>query len=214
MLSPSSGTVGAGITINGSGFTSAGNTISFGIEPFAGYSSADGKTLQFTIPTSLKPYCTPGTACPQFIQEVIPGSYNIAVTNANGKSNATAFTVTLSCPPNAMCAAPTAITLSQLNPSSGSVGSTVRISGTGFTSTDNKVKFGDLGSENNPGYNLNSPDGKTIIFSVPSGNYYACQASVPPCYPPNILTQPGAYAVSVINANGSSNSLNFTVPIP
>ena len=106
---------------------------------------------------------------------------------------------------------PSIIKISALSPTSGPVDTIVTITGSGFTPTGNKIMFGNLGSENNPSYDLSSADGKTLVFNVPSSNYYACEASSPPCYPPNIITQPGTYTVSVINANGSSNSQNFIV---
>ncbi len=101
--------------------------------------------------------------------------------------------------------------IKSLQPSSGLVGISVTISGSGFRPTGNKIKFGDQGSENNPTYSLNSTDGTTIIFTVPSGNYMSCWNSTPACYTPVLMTQPGIYQVSVINVNGTSNELPFTV---
>ena len=103
------------------------------------------------------------------------------------------------------------LTVSYLSPNYGPVETQVKILGSGFTSTGNKVKFGDLGGENNPTYSLNSSDGKTLVFNVPSSNYMACWSSKPACMTPVYLTPPGTYPVSVINANGTSNSVNFTV---
>jgi hypothetical protein len=117
----------------------------------------------------------------------------------------------LSCPTPPVVQAPA---ISSLSPASGAIGAQVTISGLGFTPTGNKIKFGNLGSENNPSYSLNSSDGKTIVFTVPNSNYYACQASTPPCYPAVYLTPPGIYPVSVINANGTSGEVNFTVANP
>lgn len=108
---------------------------------------------------------------------------------------------------------PTA-SISSLSPSSGPVGTKVTITGTGFTLTGNKIRFGNSGSENNPKYSLPSPDGKTITFTVPSSNYLACWDAVPACMAPAVATAPGIYGVSVINANGTSNSMTFTVTAP
>ncbi len=96
-----------------------------------------------------------------------------------------------------------------LTPVSGPIGTIATIRGTGFTRTGNKVKFGNLGIENNPNYNLNSSDGKTLVFKVPIGNYLACWAHG--CMAPVQLTQPGIYKVSIINTNGMSNQVIFTV---
>ena len=100
-------------------------------------------------------------------------------------------------------------TITSLQPSSGGVGASVTIVGDGFTATGNKIKFGSLGVENNPKYILNSSDGKKITFTVPLSNFLACWASG--CEAPALLTQPGKYEVSVINDNGTSNQVQFTV---
>ncbi len=101
------------------------------------------------------------------------------------------------------------IKINYLQPNSGVVGGSVTIMGNGFTPTGNKIKFGSLGIENNPSYSLNSSDGNTIIFTVPSSNYLACWANG--CMAPAYLTQPGNYMVSVINSNGTSNEISFAV---
>lgn len=100
-------------------------------------------------------------------------------------------------------------TIVSLTPTSGVVGTSVTISGSGFTEAGNKIKFGDLGIENNPKYIFNSPDGKTITFTVPLSNFLICWASG--CKDPAYLTHPGDYQISVINDNGASNQMTFTV---
>ena len=102
-------------------------------------------------------------------------------------------------------------TINFIQPSVGVIGTSVTITGSGFTATGNKIKFGNLGSENNPTYSLNSSDGKTLMFTVPSGNYLSCWSSVPACMAPQYMTQPGSYQVSVINSNGQSNEVSFSV---
>jgi hypothetical protein len=100
-LTPVSGPVGTTVTVTGSNFAPTGNIINFGIGALPGYSSSDGKTLQFNVPSTLSQNCatTVGAACPNFIQ-MVNGTYNVWVTNANGTSNAKTFTVTFSCAPN------------------------------------------------------------------------------------------------------------------
>ena len=100
-------------------------------------------------------------------------------------------------------------TITSMKPNSGGVGSSVTITGNGFTATGNKIQFGNLGVENNPKYIFNSSDEKTITFTVPLSNFLACWASG--CEAPAYLTQPGKYEVSVINDNGTSNQVLFTV---
>ena len=109
--------------------------------------------------------------------------------------------------------------IKSIQPTSGKVGSQVTIVGGNFTAKNNKVKFGNLGSEGNPRYSLDSSDGKTIIFTVPSSNYLSCWYTKPACLAPATLTQPGVYQVSVSNVNGVSNSMPFvvgdtSVPVP
>jgi len=103
----------------------------------------------------------------------------------------------------------TAPVIYYLQPNSGVVGRSVTVAGSGFTSTGNRITFGNLGVENSPSYNLNSFNGTTITFTVPSTNYLACWAQG--CMAPVFMTQPGNYSVSVTNANGTSNQLIFTV---
>jgi hypothetical protein len=100
--------------------------------------------------------------------------------------------------------------ISSLSPNSGVADSQVTIYGSGFTATGNQIKFGDLGIENNPRYSLNS-NGSSITFTVPSSNYMACWDSYPACYMMARDIVPGVYQVSVINENGTSNAINFTV---
>ena len=106
---------------------------------------------------------------------------------------------------------PIAPAIDSLQPNSGPVGTSVTVTGNGFTPTGNRVKFGNLGVEDWSKYNLSSTDGKTLSFSVPAGNYMSCWNTVPACGAPSIGTAPGVYSVSVINANGVSNVVTFTV---
>ena len=111
-ITPTSGAVGASVTINGSGFTSD-NIIHFGGGAIAHVAAASAifncpmmpvgstggcgnfsQTLTFTVPQSVGPYCAPGMACPMYLQLVTPGTYNVSVQNGNGTSNVVTFTVT------------------------------------------------------------------------------------------------------------------------
>lgn len=101
--------------------------------------------------------------------------------------------------------------ISSMYPTSGVVGSTVSISGTGFTRAGNKIKFGNLNTEDNPAYNLSS-NGRSLTFTVPYSNYFSCWDAYPyPCNLPATATALGKYEVSVINANGTSNTFTFRV---
>jgi peptidoglycan hydrolase-like protein with peptidoglycan-binding domain len=109
-LSPSSGSVGSSVLIDGSGFTSS-NTILFDGSIIASNVSstvtglgectanvvncdADPHGVYFTIPTSIGPNCSPGSACPDYVRLVTPGQYNVTVENSNGTSNTLVYTVT------------------------------------------------------------------------------------------------------------------------
>ena len=97
-LTPTSGAVGATVTIHGSGFAPTGNTITFdGLvgNSMKGVSSNDSKTLTFTVPANLGPNCKPNEACPQFLMLVMSGdSYTVAVTSGAAAQTIGTFTVT------------------------------------------------------------------------------------------------------------------------
>lgn len=103
------------------------------------------------------------------------------------------------------------LSISSISPSSGTTGTQVTILGSGFTLSENRIKFGSSGSDNSPLYSVGSLDGRTLAFSVPSTIYYACQYNTPACLPPVAMIEPGTYSVSVINTNGTSNQVTFTV---
>jgi hypothetical protein len=199
-LSPSAGAVGSTITINGTGFTAANNTITFGIGSFTGYSS-NGTSLSFTIPSSVAPTCAAGTACPQYVLEVTPNNYNITVSNSNGTSAAATFTVTSptfivnNCQgvanSGSQCLPKT--TLSSVSPASAGAGTLVTITGSNFTSTGNTVTL--ISTQN------------TLTFpGVASSNYTSVSITIP------AAALSGSYSVTVSNSlYGSSNSLNLSV---
>lgn len=108
-LAPTSGPVGAVVTIKGVNFDATTNVITFG--PSSGrhhvdgtpdnqieaHPSADGKTLTFLVPAS----GPSGQLCDQSNKCVTvaavhtkPGAYEVSIVNKNGLSNITTFTVT------------------------------------------------------------------------------------------------------------------------
>jgi hypothetical protein len=93
--------------------------------------------------------------------------------------------------------------LTRLTPSSGSLASgqiiTVEVVGERLTAVGNTTFFGSIKLGDLP-----SPDGRTIRFAVPQT--VPSRGEVPP-----MAMQPGTYAVYVVNANGTSDSLKFTV---
>lgn len=99
--------------------------------------------------------------------------------------------------------------IDSLQPSSGPVGTVVTITGSGFTPTGNTIHFAEGGMS---GVN-SSNGGTTLTFEVP---YWisSCQFKSPAlgfCNPPARLVTPGDYTVYVVDGNGQSNSMTFTV---
>lgn len=137
--------------------------------------------------------------------------FPLSATVTDCRPGTAAYTFSVPRPGTVQPPTPTAPSIGSLSPNSGKVYSSVTISGSGFTATGNKIKFGNLGVEDSPKYQLDSSDGKTLTFNVPQGNYMSCWGATPACLAPAYNTQPGSYEVSVINANGTSNVATFTV---
>ena len=99
-----------------------------------------------------------------------------------------------------------ALSLSSINPSSGRVGTSVALYGSGFAATGNDVHFGVGGTKNL------SSNGNTISFLVLSyvspcdllQSGYVCGA-------PSTQVVPGTYPVYVVSGAGATNVLNFTL---
>jgi hypothetical protein len=104
--------------------------------------------------------------------------------------------------PTAPTAAPT---LSGISPSSASVGDTITLAGSAFTSTANAITFG-------IGYlhGVASADGVSLRFALPTA-LTPCPPSAQVCVALAVLLTPGTYPVSVVNANGTSNELSLQV---
>ncbi|MBN2738995.1 MAG: hypothetical protein JXR70_18595 [Spirochaetales bacterium] len=106
-LSPSSGFVGMGVTITGSGFSPAGNIISFTDQSKSMIyrakikaESSDGISLKFSVPEYLPAYCgEDNPPCPAIDMPVQPGAfYYVSVMDSQGQeSNSLAFTVKPNC---------------------------------------------------------------------------------------------------------------------
>lgn len=90
-ISPSSGPYGTIVTVYGSGFTRYNNSINYAgrTSVVTNVESSSGTSLQFTIPATP---CSAGMMCAQMVME--PGMYQVSVTNQNGTSNSSNFTLT------------------------------------------------------------------------------------------------------------------------
>jgi len=85
-ITPMSGAVGNSVTVFGTGFSTNGNTVHFGLGIIANLNSIDGRSVSFTVPSQLTGYGS---------QVVYLGAYNVSVTNAAGQSSGVVpFTVT------------------------------------------------------------------------------------------------------------------------
>lgn len=113
--------------------------------------------------------------------------------------------------------------ITAIQPDSGTTGTKVVIIGTGFTPGDNNVAFRLEPEDSNEtfkvGYinNLISRDGKTIEFELPK-LLGACAFPLPETTPVTVCPDIGfnfkpnqTYPVFVVNQNGTSNIVNFTV---
>jgi IPT/TIG domain len=119
----------------------------------------------------------------------------------------------------------TLLSVTVIQPDAGTIGTKVVITGTGFTARDNNVAFRRAPVDApiagyQVGYinNLISSDGRTIEFEIPE-LLGACAFPLPVtnpitgCPAVGIPFKPGnqTYPVFVVNQNGTSNGVNFTV---
>ena len=95
--------------------------------------------------------------------------------------------------------------LSSASPAAAAVGNQVLLTGANFTATANHVKIG-----NGYLHNLSSPNGTTILFAVPSA-LDVCAPGQQVCEALAVVLSPGDYRLSVINDQGTSNEIAFTV---
>ncbi|MDO8514315.1 MAG: hypothetical protein Q7S50_02105, partial [bacterium] len=93
-ITPTSGPVDTTVAITGSGFTTTGNTVHFGVGGKLNVSSSlNGTSISYTIPSSVSICDLIGSTCRAAMMLVNPGAYSISVSNVNGESNTKTFTV-------------------------------------------------------------------------------------------------------------------------
>jgi hypothetical protein len=211
-LPASSGRVGGGVYIVGSGLDKATTVY------FNGYvvptqnnncyavTRTDGKGIVLTVPYVLNNYChrNTSTGFPDYVGQLVsPGVYNVQVRNAGGESNVVSFTVVAS------DKTPTP-SISSLSPSSGPAGTAVTIKGSNFDRSDYRVFFGSRNFPMDASY-LSSTEIHFVIPStfprsdcVPMGKGTTC-----PDDSASVVS--GAYYVQVGRGNDSSSPVPFTV---
>ena len=212
-ITPYSAAVGTSVTLRGSGFTSD-NTILMGSGALVHVVSYDGNTLSFTVPAYLTPLCHYSTpACEIASRQTSPGNYTVSVQNANGTSNALSLAVTDGTPTSN-------VIIYSISPMSGPTGTTVSITGFGFTGS-NTVHLGGGAIGNVPISSsiaiacTTSPTchggiNQTLTITIPSSiGPYCPPGSMCPMYMQ--LLSPGVYSIYVQNDNGTSNPVSFTV---
>ncbi|HEY4488104.1 MAG TPA: IPT/TIG domain-containing protein [Candidatus Paceibacterota bacterium] len=195
-LTPTIATPGSIVTIYGSGFDYSNNTVYIGNNPVTSIASYTGTTLSFTVPSYLS------------------GTQSVYVTNWRGTSNGLSLTISgsipclypyqsgINCPCNygsnyGYNCPITQPHIDRISPTSGTVGQTVTVYGSGFSYSGNTVRFG-----NGTIANVASYDGATLSFTVPQYlTGYGMQ-----------YVTPGTYNVSVTNQSGvTSNAVSFAV---
>jgi hypothetical protein len=87
-VQPAAAAIGATVVVQGSGFSTADNTVKFGSGYLGASVAATSATaLQFALPSYLSP-CPPGPLfCQTTVIIVRPGPYELTVTNPSGTSN-------------------------------------------------------------------------------------------------------------------------------
>jgi hypothetical protein len=211
-LSASSGRVGEGVYIVGSGLDKTTTVYLNGYAVPTQNNNCyadlrtDGKGIVVTVPYVLNNYCRrdTSTSLADYVGQLVsPGVYKVQVRNAGGESNLVPFTVVAS------DKTPTP-SISSLSPSSGPAGTAVTIKGSNFDRSDYHLFFGGRSFPTNACY-LSSMELRFVIPGtfprsdcVPMGRGTTCPDDSAPVVP-------GTYYVQVGRGNDSSNPVTFTV---
>jgi hypothetical protein len=189
-ISPTTASPGSDITLTGSDLNTGDPRVVLNDSIFIipDPARANANTLVFRLPA------------------VSYGTFNVRVVNGSGTSNA----VTL----NVVAPASNVPTISSLSPMSGLVGTRVVITGTNINTNEEAVTFG--GSLNYVNIIQPRQQGR-IEFIVPEMIGSGCPLfTTNTTCPPGaqLSVNPGTYEVAVVNRNGTSNRLTFTVTAP
>ncbi|MAZ40683.1 hypothetical protein CL654_01000 [bacterium] len=197
-LSQSSGTRGETFTILGRGFTDL-NDVHFGNGFFPDVVSTDGTSISFLVPTTLSPECAFTVPLPESCTTTLEiaesTTYPIRVSNENGTSNTFNFTI-IETP-----GVPGTPRIDAIAPKSGPVGTTITITGSGFSQTDNTVlstffNYEDVSSDGTTiTVTVTVPENIRELFDTPTGS--------------RVIGFPNIFSVS--NQNGISNPIIFNL---
>ena len=114
---------------------------------------------------------------------------------------------------------PSSVIIESISPSSASIGNNITIHGSGFTLNNNDIAFTSPQKNFNrwnPSYlsRVYSQDGKTLSFSLPEtlgACAYSRMEQNETCPLIGLSLPKGTIQISVINKNGISNSITFTI---
>lgn len=201
-LSPQNGAVGSSVTVFGTGFTTTGNSVRFGQGLISNLNSLDGRSLTFTVPSTLTGYGS---------SQVYLGTYDVSVTNAAGySSNSLPFTVTslgsTNAPSITGVTGPTSLGLNVTGTW------TIQVNSYGSNYVTTRVSWGDEGY-----YGASQPTSNTIYgqqtltftHSYAQAGTYTVTFTVTNSYG----QQSTASATVVVSGSGSSVvSLNYVTP--
>ncbi len=98
-LSTTTAPVGTSVTVTGTGFSATNNTVRFGQGVIKNLPATSSTSLTFVVPASINPACLYSTpVCRVVSRMTIPGKYNVAVTNDQGKSSSQSVVFTVIAP--------------------------------------------------------------------------------------------------------------------
>lgn len=192
-LSVNSVAVGAQVIVYGTGLDASNNTVYIGGTTVPNVQSNGGTSLSFIVPQNANGTVSVSVGTPRgtsnsLTLNVLGNSYQTPCSNNTyyGYGYNNCFPGNTGTP-----------VISYLSPSSGGVGTSVTVFGSGFSSTGNTLHFG-----NGIVSNLSSYDGLSVSFTVPNTlSGYG--------YQPIGL---GTYNVSVTSSTGvTSNTMPFTI---
>jgi len=110
---------------------------------------------------------------------------------------------------------PSILSIATITPDFGPLGTQFTITGIGFAAKGNHIRLLSRGTDRvGVTAEVDSSDGRTLVFRLPDFICPPCSLSVPPCEAPCFSLNPGAYDVFVVNGSGMSNGLSLLVSSP